>query len=407
MQSSASSEHFAALGDQANIARGNRNHPAEAAGTVCLEIGMFHETLFTLEMFQESVLPTKSVSLRDVSKLAGVSPATVSRILNGHGNVAEETRARTLRAISQLGYEPKLRLSRFFKELHKGTQTVGYLAGSSMRNAMLASDGFYSRFLMSVSSELTANQFHLLFADVLSDLSPDGQLRCVAEGKVDGLILEAFQPDLSRILERAEITIPTVFLNVEMSYPKSDVVIPATERAAAEQVTYLYERGHRQIACFRARPAQTWQDRRFWRGFEEVCSSLNIGECMDLPVPLPFSRNSHSGAIREFLDRLQRLPIMPTAILTYDSYAKDFFAACGERGLRIPEDISLIGHDDRSGYQVGLPIGLTSFRLDMESMGAAAVRLLIERIKAPSISPRLLQISGKMVERASVSSVLR
>lgn len=366
---------------------------------------MFHETILNREMFQESVLPSKSVSLRDVSKLAGVSPATVSRILNGHGNVAEETRARTLRAISTLGYEPKLRLSRFFKELHKGTQTIGYFAGSSMRNAMLASDGFYSRFLMSVSSELTANQFHLLFADVLSDLSPDGQLRCVAEGKVDGLILEAFQPDLSRILARAEITIPTVFLNVEMDYPKTDIVIPATERAAAEQVTYLFERGHRRIACFRVRPAQTWQDRRFWRGFDEACSSLGIGECVDFPAPSPFARNHHPAAIRDFLDRLMALPAMPTAILTYDSYARDFFAAYAERGLRIPEDISLIGHDDRASYQVGLPVGLTSFRLDMEAMGAAAVRLLMDRIKTPSLSSRLLQIAGKIVERASVSSV--
>jgi len=357
-------------------------------------------------MTHATLAPTKSVSLRDVSKHAGVSPATVSRILNGHGNVAEDTRARTLQAIAELGYEPKLKLSRFFKEMHQGTRTIGYLAGASMRNAMLASDGFYSRFLMSVSSELTANQYHLIFGDVLADLTPNGQLRCVAEGKVDGLILEAFQPDLLQVLERAEITIPTVFLNVEIDHPRTDVVIPAPERAAREQVEYLFERGHRHIACFRVLPAQTWQDRRFWRGFQEACVDLGIGHCANLPAPAPFARDHHVKAIGSFLDRLKQPPNMPTAILTYDSYARDLFAACQQRGWSIPGDISLIGHDDRSSYQVGLPVGLTSFRLDMESMGSAAVRLLIDRIKSPSLSPRLLQISGKIVERGSVRTLV-
>jgi len=358
-------------------------------------------------MFAEVIPQTKKVSLRDVARLAGVSPATVSRILNGHENVSGETKAKTLQAIASLGYERKLRLSRFFKELHNGTQTVGYLAGSSMRHAMLASDGFYSRFLLSISRELAANKLHLLFGDALADLTPDGQLRCVAEGKVDGLILEAFQPDLSRILSHTQINLPTVFLNVEIDQPQTDIVIPAVEKTASEQVEYLHARGHRLIACFRSRPGQTWQDRRYWQGFHSACERLGIGECSNLPAPEPFERGAHGRAVREFLQRLLSLPVKPTAIVTYDGYANEFFVACHELGLQIPSDISLVGHDDRTTYLAGLPLGLTTYRLDMETMGSAAVSLLVERIKNPALPSRLLQVTGKIVERASVRDLSR
>lgn len=339
---------------------------------------------------------TRKTSIRDVAKRAKVSPAAVSRVINGWPGLAEDTQQRIRKAIRDTGYQPDARLQRFFKTVQRGSRTIGFLGSAHILQRALSADGFYSRILAAIHQEARMLGFHLLLVDPKLDVTPTGQLRCVAEGVVDGLVAEWHDSEwLGTIAAR----VPLVLVNCEHRLPAVDVVLPDVERAAIEQVDYLVRLGHRQIACFKVRPG-SWQDARFWRGYETACRQRRLALPEAYLLPIRFGLDEHPKAIAEFLDRLLDSPAPPSAILTYDGYAAELMRQLAARGLRVPGDMSIVGYDDFQCRDTA-PIPLATYRQNFEGMARVAVQLLAKRMRDRTAPAQTIEVAGTHVERAS------
>ncbi|MCF7853295.1 MAG: LacI family transcriptional regulator [Candidatus Pacebacteria bacterium] len=350
---------------------------------------------------------SNGISIRKVAERAGVSTATVSRVINGHNAVAEDTRAQVQAVIEELDYQPDPKLGQFFKSLNGGIRGVAFALHPDLHTRISsASDPFYARMSLAVQAELSKHSRHMVLANSGTDSTSNGNLTCVAQGLCNGVIGELKQP---AFIARLASHTPVVLLNADYDIPFVDVVIPHVERAAHQQLRFLTKLGHRSIACFRPRstrhgePLVAWQDKRFWHAY------TTFHEAHHVHLPPVYLESSmcddgqHAAAVHEFLDNVfANNAIAPTAILTYDGYAGELIRQLGERGFDVPHDVSIIGYDD---YTFGhpCPLGLTTFRQDFEAMAKHAVDLLLARIQEPERPAVLLQVEGQLIERESTA----
>lgn len=341
---------------------------------------------------------SSTVSMREIARRAGVSAATVSRVLSNHPGIAEDTRQLVMRHVGESGYQPNPRLQRHFRSLHGGSKTIAFLSSPVFRLEMDDADSFHARILHALQAAFRQAGFHLLLADTARDLMADGTPYCVAEGVVEGVVAEVENPSIIASITRH---LPTVLYNCELRLGRTDAAIPDAERAAAGQVDHLFQLGHRRIACFWLRPG-CWQDLRFWGGYELACMRMGIPPPPAYLHPIQFGMHAHPAAIAAFLDRVCATPAPATAILTGDTYATEFVRQLAARGLRVPRDISLIGYDD---LQPSLPdaLALTSYRQNFEAMAQAAVRLLKDRIANPDAPVQTVEVEGLLVERGTTA----
>ncbi len=342
-----------------------------------------------------------------IASRAGVSSATVCRVLTGHPGVNEATRRRVQAAIDELGYVPDPALGRFFKTINGGIRGVAFsLNASTYRLIAAGNDPFYSRMSAAVQSELSKRGRHVISVNSETDSLPDGTLNCVAQGLCNGVVGRLRDIEQTACLARQ---VPVVLLNSEYDVPLVDVVIPDVERAAQRQLAYLVERGHRAIACFRPRPGAgqwgvgTWQDRRFWHAYRAYCEDRGLILPDEYLAPIEFGPESEREAVAAFLERLFSLAERsPTAILTYDGYAGELIRQLATRGLRVPQEVSIFGYDD---YHFGhpCPLGLSTFRQDFAAMAEHAVRLLLERMENPKRPAVRVAVDGAIIERESTA----
>lgn len=342
-------------------------------------------------------------ALKMVAAAAGVSPSTVSRALRGHPGIAEATRKRVREAADRIGYAPDARLARFFREMHQGTRMVLLLFSPIRYMEVVHGNPFYTRINWVIQGELQRRGHFMLLANAETDLLPDGRSRSIVETSAIGIITDMTE---AKTLSPLIAQVPVVQFNAESPGLAVDAVLPNVELAACQQIDQLKDLGHRAIACFRPRGPDipprgwSWQDRRYWRAFEDRVRSHGLALPKEYLAPIQFGPGQDEAAIQAFLDRVLAAPKPPTAIVTYDVYANELVRQLGERGLRVPTDISIMGYDDHPfGHPGTLP--LSTFRQDFETMAVAAVDLLLQRIKDPSRPPILVQVPGKVILRES------
>ena len=360
--------------------------------------------------------PSRSRGFSEVARRAGVSIATVSRVMNGNKYVAGATRRKTLRAIKELGYQPDEKKRRFFSVLHSGTKTIALITSPWIYAQIQKGEDFFMRTLVAVQQEIESQRQHLLIECASAGEDEDNHgIRCVSEGRVDGVVMFGCGASERRTVKLAAQA-PVVIINHQYQISRVDVVIPNVEQAIMGQMDHLLGLGHRRIACFKLRPSDGcpqgetwWQHRLAWQAYERACADHH------LPLPSAYTRpiQSDVGDVKnkiakfldrvlacQFLDRVLACEEPPTAILTYDTYAAELIRQLENRGLRVPRDISIVGYDDES-WGRPVPIPLTTYRQNFAAMGRTAVRLLRERIREPDQAARLVMIEGEMIIRKS------
>ena len=185
-------------------------------------------------------------------------------------------------------------------------------------------------------------------------------------------------------------------------YPdlEADSVMPNSAQAVREQLQYLWELGHRNIVTFQPIVMESHIDvylRAFHQFFAERNHSLaNPRLC----VPREINSGTHARVMGEYAKEIVDASARPTALVTWDVYACGLLVELLRVGLRVPQDISVIGMDDVLDARLSSP-PLTSYRFPMEEMGRSATDLLIERIQDRRRPVRNLLINGLLVERAS------
>ncbi len=328
----------------------------------------------------------KNFTIQDIANRANVSISTVSRVLNNTAPVAEETRQRVLSIITELGYKPNL----FAQGLAGGqSRTIGVLT-------QLIGSPFYDVILRGILRGIDGSGYSPLFADGGWDVEKDQiALYMFMQRQVDGLIvLNGHSPD--EFLVEIALRIPMIIVGREIA-ELSEQCLPFDDLEAAYKATqHLIDAGHRRIAHITGLPNhQDANERR--DGYIKALEQNGIQPDPELIIEGDFTEPSGVMAVEMLLMRGR---IFSAIFAANDQLAYGARLALYRRGLRVPEDVSIIGFDDQAPSAYMVP-PLTSIRRPPLEIGEAAGRALIYLIQGKSIS--LPNFQSSLVIRESVS----
>ncbi|MCK6079780.1 LacI family transcriptional regulator [Microbacterium sp. EYE_5] len=312
--------------------------------------------------------PETRPTIADVARAAGVSKGLVSFALNGRPGVAADTRQRIMAVAADLGWTPSLSA----RSLSVGRAfACGLVIGRSPD--VIAADPFFPSFIAGLEDEFSVTGQALVLAVATPGRQEEATYRSLATGRrVDGVILTDIRAGDPRIALLAELQIPAVTLgvpDVESPFGSVSTDDGAGIRLAVEHLVAL---GHRRVAHV-AGPAEMLHAQRRRRAFSETADAAGLDSRV---IETDFSAADGARATASLLDAAAP----PTAIV----YSNDNMAVAGmgvahQRGLRVPDDLSITGFDDT---EIGRWIhpALTSVATDARGWGVTAARALLGAI---------------------------
>ncbi|MFF7791112.1 substrate-binding domain-containing protein [Streptomyces sp. NPDC007991] len=312
-------------------------------------------------------------TIGDVAARAGVGVGTVSRVLNGSRNVSDDTRERVLRTMSDLDYRPNRRA----RALSTGrTQSVAVMAPFATEPSVVER-------LRGISRVLQASDHDLTLLDVVTSDERDQQYRAVATGdRFDGLLAISLRPTDDDVKQLARAGLPTVLLDCD--HPDLPRVVIDDVRGGMLATRHLLQLGHRRIAFMGEEADDRFRFTASARRREGCELAL---KAYGLALEEPYVRvGPHGRAVAHRLtDELLALPERPSAIVAAsDTQALGVLEAASSSGVRIPQELSVVGFDD---LDVAAYVGLTTVRQPLHASGEIAARLLLERIGRPVGDP--------------------
>jgi LacI family transcriptional regulator len=324
----------------------------------------------------KSRAPGRPPTIHDVAAAAGVSKSTVSNVVRGAEEVSDATRARVQNAIARLGYKPNAIARQFVKQR---TTVLGVLVGD-------LSNPYYAQMAQVVERAAFRRGHTTMFCNIEgADLAVAG-VDALLEQRVAGIVFLAFirrSDELDDALQRAGI--PIVFLGLSERW--GDSVGPRDRQGGKLATEHLLELGHRRIGYVRTPLVEASGDRARRDGYRAAMRRDGI---VPLPVYVwtPGALTIAAGRETVELGAALRRPDAPTALfVSNDIGAIALIEACERLGVRVPDDLSVVGFDDiaLAGLQ---RISLTTVAQPLDAQAERAVALLLERIENPRLGPR-------------------
>ncbi|MFW5785931.1 MAG: LacI family DNA-binding transcriptional regulator [bacterium] len=327
------------------------------------------------------------MTIKDIAEEAQVSVSTVSRVLNGKPDVNVETRDRILQVIEQLKYRPSgtarnLALQR--------TEVIGFLIRD-------IADPNFPELAKGIVSRARERMHSVMFFDSQRSLEMEREATRIMESQqVDGIIVPFLEEGLEELQDLHAQGVPVVRIYREREVPEVPTIALDNVGSAVTATEHLIRLGHRRIAHV-ARDLRAFSGRERLKGFHKAMAAHSLPTPDVLVVEAAPTREAGYRAMETLLS----LSEPPTAVfLAKDVLAIGAYEAAYEAGLRIPEDISIIGHDDIEAATVLRPklTSLTTFRFDL---GRAAVDLLFESLEGDTSEAREIFFTPALVERES------
>lgn len=336
------------------------------------------------------------VTIRQIAEQFGVSVATVSLALNDKPGVSGELREKIKGAAKNAGYPMK---PPPIKVHHQRLNTLGLLVKTEPDLSPL-SNPFYSRVIAGVDEACKDLGLNLLFSMLPVDdhNRPQKLPPFLQDSMVDGfLMVGAFMDEtISSILE--EWTVPVVLVDGYSDTERYDMVISDNFGASYQAVEYLIEKGHRHIAMIGGEPDcyPTLRDRR--NGYARAVKDNDLGGLyyanFDIAKP---------GGGAGISALLKSNPQITALFAINDNAAVEAVHAARELGLRVPDDISVVGYDD-TVLATAVSPALTTLHVDTIAMGQGAAHLISLRMHRPDATRVTLVVHPTLVERDSVAS---
>ena len=300
-------------------------------------------------------------SIREVAKLANVSPSTVSRVINGTANVDEEKKRRVLKAIDESGFTPNEVARSLFK---KSSKTIGVIVPS-------ITNPFFTE--MSSAIEKTANEFgyRMTICNTSGDVEKEkNAVSMLTSMNVDGIVITTSNQELKKILENCETPIVAIDRAISKNTAGGYIHCDNYEggRMAAE---HLIRNGCHSIVCVRGLESISSARERY-QGYLDVCREHHIKE-QSIQCDYSFTEGL---AMTEKL--LEEFPDVDGIIACNDMVAISIYKVLCRRNIRVPEDIQLVGYDNISLAHLMTP-ELTTVAQPIEKMGVKAVKMLIQK----------------------------
>ncbi len=333
-----------------------------------------------------------NVTIIDVAKEAGVSFATVSRVLNDGANVKPEKRERVQRAIKRLGYTTNLQA----RSLRGGRS---HLIGLLVRDLGTA---YIGEIIRGVDLELAENKYDMmLYTTHRRQTQESAYVTALTRGMTDGLLIVLPRHPEGYLKTLRQKKFPYVLID-HQGIDEKGPAVGATNRAGAYDATrYLLALGHRRIG-FITGTMNLGCSRERLDGYRAALQDHGVTVSEGLIREGLFTQPRGYTAALELLE----LDQPPTAIIaSNDVTAFGAMEAARERGKKIPDDISIVGFDDiPQAAQVHPP--LTTIRQPLEEMGRRAVQMLLQIIENPKQSAAKIELPTELVVRES-TRVLR
>ena len=337
------------------------------------------------------------VTIKELARVSGVSVGTVSRALNGYADVRPETRERIMRLARELDYTPAAAARSLVTQR---SHIIGVFMETGEGHPDLQHP-FFHEVLGGLTQRVGAEGFDLLlFASERpgNGYGPHSYLKRARHHNVDACALIGLDPDDAEVRRLARAELPCIGIDMNLEGDNVEVVMSDNEGGAIAAVRHLHELGHRRIATITGMvDSRPGADRL--RGYRAAVQAVGLAYRDDYVAYGDFY--AESG--REATAKLLSLDEPPTAIFAAaDMMAIGAIRAAAEAGLRVPEDLSIVGFDDiQLASHLNPP--LTTMRQDKLGLGGAAGDALVARVAGDPDRPVLRTLPVELVVRGSTA----
>lgn len=334
------------------------------------------------------------VTIKDISKKCGVSPATVSKALNGYDEISPETVELVKKTAAELNYLPNAAARQLKTNI---SHNIGVLFVDDTMSGL--THEYFSRILNSVKEEAEANGYDITFISNNIGKQKMSFLQHCRYRNCDGVVIASVDFQNPEVLELVRSRFPVV--TIDYSFDNLSSVLSDNQEGAYRLASYLAEQGHRKIAFIHGERTLVTQRRII--GFNRAMKEHGIETPAEYLVE---ARYHDADSVRRATASLLDLAEPPTAIM----YPDDFSFIGGqteisERGMSIPDDISVCGYDGINLSRILNPKLITWYQ-DADSIGTESVRKLVESIenREGSVAEQIM-VSGKLLDGNSVRKI--
>jgi LacI family transcriptional regulator len=334
--------------------------------------------------------PLRPATLADIARAAGTSASTASRAISGRGYVSPAARERLLEVAEQLGYVPNASA----RTLKQRTSRVIGVVVSDLGNQ------FYGRLAAAIEETLRTADYQMALIGDNSESSEEvAGARTFLAMRAPGVIMTPVGEEGSRLLMRHGVAV--VEVDRRLASSPCDAVVVDNERGALEATTHLLVNGHRRVGLLVADTNWTSDAGRL-QGYRDAHRQAGIPVDEQLIVRIGFHAPDVDLRIARLLDEGR-----PTAIFAANNLlAEQAWHVLRRRGLRLPDDVSLVGFDDVPWMEMVSP-GITVVAQPTEQLGRRAAELLLRRLADPACEPRAERLEPRLVVRGSTGPNFR
>jgi LacI family transcriptional regulator len=331
-----------------------------------------------------------SITLKDIAHASGVSKATVSRVINNDPRISEPTRHLVRQAMSDLGYRPPGRPA------PARTGNIAFLIADP--SGSVHEDLFFSEVLRGVTELIEARDYHALVSPIDGQLRADGQLP-PAVARADGLIAGGVQLQGALVRALAEGPIPAVLIGRYLRGRGMNAVLPDNEEGGRLAVEHLLGLGRSRVMFLGGPPmSNIYRDRL--TGFEHAHTEAGVS--WDPALIRPAERSAQGGF--EATQRLLadcRQGHRPDALFAADDWiAIGALRALRQHGVRVPEDVAVVGYSDIALAAMADP-PLSTVHVPKRRLGRTAAKLLLDLIDGEVEGPVQVVVSPTLIVRES------
>lgn len=330
-------------------------------------------------------------TIKDIAKKAGVSVATVSKVINNYSDIGAETRQRVLKILEEESFEPNV----IAKSLSgKQSYSIGLFVAHNPTPGL--HHAFFQGVVFGLQRTLGKHGYDfVLLSDSTLKGSGDFLQKCRTR-QVDGAVfmgIDKNEPSLASLLNSK---LPSVFIDGDHCGRNSRCVVWDNYSGARQAVEYFYNLGHRKIALIQGLPGVKPTEERT-EGFLEALRKYNL----TCPTQWIVGNDYLEVCGYEGMKKLIKQSDRPTAVFCQsDSIAVGALMAIEESGLKCPDDISIIGYDDIDLCKYIKP-RLTTIRQDTDLMGRNAAKVLLGLIRQTETTLSPVVLSVELIERDS------
>lgn len=332
------------------------------------------------------------MNMKELAKILGVSRQTVSAVLNGKTWVSSDTRDRVLTAIRQYNYMPN---QHAVSLTGKGIKLLGVV----LRDI---SNPFYTQIAMGIESVARSQGYSILYHNTFEKHDYEVEaIRSLISFRVSGIIVSPIQlgVDLTHLAHVGSLGIPLVSID-RLPDVRCHSISFENHQAVRTATNYLVEKGHRDIAFIQG-PHSVTTARERLQGFTDSMQAHGLPTRKEWMVDPGTTDKERHEAIHNLLKNKQQ---RPSAIFCFnDLLAVSVYKAAHELGIRIPDELSVMGFDDiEIASLLGPP--LTTVRTDSYEVGEEAARLVLSELADATVEPRDIRHLPELVERGSVAA---